>query len=134
MYYITCGLVSVLLDFAREHDPEPVSIGLTVMRADRFTDGTDSLAPDVPVFTHFYLPDAGRSVHAVFGVDLGTPRTQGRFISHPTGERDLSLTDDLHEVVFMAVPPWEEIVAFNRSGQRQSMTILNAHPPTESVQ
>lgn len=132
VHYITRGLVSVLLNFAREHDPESVSIGLTVMQAKQLTD-TDSLAPDTPVFTHFYLPDTGRSVNAVFGVDLSTPRTQGRFISHPVGKRDLSLTDDLHEIVFVAAPPWEEIIAFNRSGQRQSMTVLDAKPPTESV-
>jgi hypothetical protein len=131
--YITRGLVSVLLDFASEHDPESVSIGLMVMQAGRLTGVTDSITQDTPVFTHFYLPDAGQSVNAVFGVDLGTPRTQGRFVSHPTGDRDLSLTDDLHETVFVAVPPWEDIVAFDRSGQRQSMTVLDAEPPTESV-
>jgi hypothetical protein len=131
--YITRGLVSVLLDFASEHDPESVSIGLTVMQAERLTEVADSIAQDAPVFTHFYLPDAGQSVNAVFGVDLGTPRTQGRFVSHPTGDRGLSLTDDLHEIVFVAVPPWEDIVAFDRSGQRQSMTVLDAEPPTESV-
>jgi hypothetical protein len=131
--YITRGLVSVLLDFACEHDPGSISIGLTVTQAKRLTDSTDSLAPDTPVFTHFYLPDAGESVNAVFGVDLGTPRTQGRFVSHPTGERDLRLTDDLHEIVFVAVPPWEDLVAFDRSGKRQSITVLDAEPPTESV-
>lgn len=133
MPYITSGLVSVLLDFACENDPESVSIGLTVTRARELTDTADTLAPDIPVFTHFYLPDAGGSVNAVFGVDLGTPRTQGRFVSHPTGTRDLTLTDDLHEIVFVAVPPWEDLVAFDRKGQRQSLTVLDAEPPTESV-
>jgi hypothetical protein len=130
--YITRGLVSVLLDYACEHDPESISIGLTVTRARELTD-TDSLSPDAPVFTHFYLPDAGQSVNAVFGVDLSTPRTQGRFVSHPTGNPDLTLTDDLHEIVFVAVPPWDDLVAFDRSGRQQSMTVLDAEPPTESV-
>lgn len=131
--YITRGLVSVLLDFACEHEPDPITIGLTVTRARELTGDADSLASETPVFTHFYLPDAGESVHAVFGVDLGTPRTQGRFVSHPSGRRDLSLTDDLHEVVFVAIPPWRDIEAFDRSGQQLSVTILDAEPPTESV-
>ena len=131
--YITRGLVSVLLDFACEHDPESISIGLTVTQAKRLTGIADPLAPDTPVFTHFYLPDAGQSVNAVFGVDLGTPRTQGRFVSHPNGDCELSLTDDLHEIVFVAVPPWEDLVAFDRSGRRQAITVLDAEPPTESV-
>lgn len=133
MLYITRGLVSVLLDFACEHDPESISVGLTVTQAKKLIDVAVPLDPDTPVFTHFYLPDAGQSVNAVFGVDLGTPRTQGRFVSHPTGDRDLRLTDDLHEIVFVAVPPWDDIVAFDRSGRRQSMTVLDAEPPTESV-
>ncbi|MFC6962106.1 hypothetical protein [Halocatena marina] len=131
--YITRGLVSVLLDFARERDPDPISIGLTVTRAEELTGDADSLASDTPVFTHFYLPEAGQSVNAVFGVDLGTPRTQGRFISHPDGHRDLRRTDDLHEVVFVAIPPWSEITAFDRSGQQLSVTTLDAEPPVESV-
>lgn len=133
MLYITRGLVSVLLDYAHERDPESISIGLTVTKARALTDTADSLAPDAPVFTHFYLPNTGESVNAVFGVDLSTPRTQGRFVSHPNGNPDLTVTDDLHEIVFVAVPPWEDLVAFDRSGRRQSMTVLDAEPPIESV-
>lgn len=131
--YITRGLMSVLLDYARENDPDSVSIGLTVTRAEKLPGDAASIAPETPVFTHFYLPDAGQSVHAVFGVDLGTPRTQGRFISHPDGRRDLSLTDDLHEVVFVAIPPWRDVTAFDRSGNQLPMTVLDTEPPVESV-
>lgn len=130
--YITRGLVSVLLDFAREQEPEPVSIELTVTRAGLLTEAV-SLPDDTPVFTHFYHRNTGQSVNAVFGMDLGVPRSHGRFISHPDGQRELSLQDDLHEVVFLAVPPWNEITAFDRSGTALSVTVLDAEPPAESV-
>lgn len=132
MRYITRGLTSVLLDFARERDPEPVSIELTVTRAGMLT-GAESLPSDTPVFTHFYHPNTGQSVNTVFGMDLGKPRSDGRFVSHPDGRRELSLQDDLHEVVFLAVPPWGEITAFDRRGTTLPMTVLDAEPPTESV-
>jgi hypothetical protein len=96
--------------------------------------GTD-LDPETPVFTHFYMPDSGGSVSAVFGVDLGTPvgQTQGRFVSHPQGDLRLSKRDDLHEVVFVGVPPWDEssLAAFDRSGREQSLTVLDVEPPEE---
>ncbi|RRJ29848.1 hypothetical protein [Halocatena pleomorpha] len=132
MRYITRGLVSVLLDFAHEQDPEQVSIGLTVTRAGTLT-GAESLSTDTPVFTHFYHPNTGESVTAVFGMDLGMPRSHGRFVSHPDGSHELSLEDDLHEVVFVAVPPWHEITAFDRSGSPLPVTVLDAEPPTESI-
>lgn len=132
MIYITRGLVSVLLNFAREREPESVSIELTVTRAGKLT-GADSLSPDTPVFTHFYHPTTGQSVSSVFGMDLGLPRSDGRFISHPTGRRDLSVRDDFHEVVFLAVPPWNELTAFDRSATSLPLTVVDAEPPEESV-
>lgn len=132
MRYITRGLRSVLLDFAREREPEPVSIELTVTRAGTLR-GAESLSTDTPVFTHFYHPGTGQSVNAVFGMDLGKPRSDGRFVSHPEGRRELSTQDDLHEVVFLAVPPWNEITAFDRSGTTLPVTVLDAEPPAESV-
>ncbi|UPM43224.1 hypothetical protein [Halocatena salina] len=132
MRYITRGLASVLLDFAREQDPEQVSIDLTVTRAGILT-GAESLSAETPVFTHFYHPSTGESVTAVFGMDLGMPRSQGRFVSHPDGGRELSLEDDLHEVVFLAIPPWNEITAFDRSGSSLPVTVIDAEPPTESI-
>jgi hypothetical protein len=87
------------------------------------------------VFTHFYLPSAGSSVNAVFGVDLGTPvaQTAGRFVSHPQGRLDVSKRDDLHAVVFVAVPPWDDdsVAAFDRHGARQDLSILDVEPPAE---
>lgn len=136
--YITRGLATTLLRFARERDPDSVTIALSVTPAGDL-DGAGAAVDDgTPVFTHFYLPNAGESVGAVFGMDLGTPvgQTQGRFVSHPTGELSVSETDDLHEVVFVAIPPWDEesLAAFDRSGRRQDLELLDAEPPEESVQ
>ncbi|MFD1588581.1 hypothetical protein ACFR9U_16505 [Halorientalis brevis] len=135
MVHITRGLAETLLRFARERDPESVTISLSVRTAAEL-DGTD-LDDDTPVFTHFYLPNAGKSVNAVFGVDLGTPagQIQGRFVSHPTGDLSVSKRDDLAEVVFVAVPPWERasLAAFDRKGRRKELTVVDAEPPEESV-
>lgn len=135
MIYITRGLAETVLRFARERDPESVTIQLSVTQAKELED--TSLPDEMPVFTHFYLPGAGGSVTAVFGMDLGTPagQTQGRFVSHPSGELGISKRDDLHEVVFVAVPPWndESLAAFNRSGHEQELTILDVEPPEETV-
>lgn len=133
--YITRGLAETLVRLASERDPESVTIPVAVTKAGALTGTTP--ADEVPVFTHFYLPEAGGSVNAVFGVDLGTPvrQTQGRFVSHPQGELSISETDDLHEVIFVAVPPWEleTLAAFDRSGRRKELEILDAEPPEESV-
>ena len=135
MVNITRGLAETLLRFGRERDPESVTIALSVRPAAEL-DGAD-LDEETPVFTHFYLPNAGRSVNAVFGMDLGTPtgQIQGRFVSHPAGELSISETDDLAEVVFVAVPPWDRssLAAFDRSGRRQDLTLIDAEPPEESV-
>jgi len=131
--YITEGLTEALLDFARDRDPGSVTMGLSVTPAGEL-DPPVGAPSEAPVFTHFYMP-AEDSVSAVFGVDLGTPRTQGRFVSHPDGTPELSRTDDLHEVVFVATPPWtvESVRAYDRSGKRVSATLLDAAPPVESV-
>ncbi|MFB6088035.1 MAG: hypothetical protein ABEJ85_05890 [Haloarculaceae archaeon] len=133
MVYATEGLVETLLRLAREREPESVTISLSVTPADEIAEA--DLPPETPVFTHFYLPAAGGSVNAVFGMDLGTPvgQTQGRFVSHPMGELSVSETDDLHEMMFVAVPPWdrESLAAFDRSGNRQPLTVLEVEPPEE---
>ncbi len=135
MVYATRSLVDVLLEQARERDPASLTIKLGVTPAAEF-DGVD-LPPDTPVFTHFYLPDAGQSVSAVFGVDLGTPsgRTPGLFLSHPDGVREIKRTDDLREVVLIAVPPWtvENVVAVGRDGDRLELELLDVEPPEESL-
>jgi hypothetical protein len=134
VYYLTRGLKQTLLRLAREAEPDSTTISLSVTRAGDFETET-GLAPETPVFTHFYMPDAGGSVNAVFGVDLGTPvgQTEGRFVSHPSGELGVSRLDDLHEVVFVAVPPWEEdsFAAFDRRGARKEVTVIDAEPPAE---
>lgn len=157
MVCITRGLAEVLLSLASEADPESVTASLAVSPAGDLTaadapeataagasvsealdapEGAD-LTPETPVFTDFYLPDTAKSVTAVFGVDLATPpgQTQGRFVSHPMGRLELDRTDDLHEAVFVAVPPWDidSLAAFDRSGRRRSLYVLDAHPPEATL-
>ena len=126
--------MDALLQFAEEREPEEVTITLATTTASEL-EGCD-LDPDTPVFTHFYLPSAAGSVQAVFGVDLGTPPgTQGRFVSHPNGQFGVSRTDDLKEVVVVAVPPWDRssVGAFGRDGGRLSLEFVDADPPQESL-
>jgi hypothetical protein len=133
--YATRGLVETLLRMARERDPESTTISLAVTEAADIPDA--DLDPETPIFTHFYMPSAGSSVNAVFGVDLGTPvgQTQGRFVSHPRGDLRLTKRDDFHEVIFIAVPPWDDdsIAAFDRSAEEQELTILDVEPPEEQT-
>jgi hypothetical protein len=133
--HVTDGLVETLLRLAREADPDPRTISLAVTPASEFEDL--DLPGETPVFTTFYMPEAGGSVNAVFGVDLGTPagQTQGRFVSHPDGRLEVTRRDDLHEVVFVAVPPWdrESIAAFDRMGERRELSVLDAEPPEERL-
>lgn len=134
MVYATRGLVVALLEYAREHDPESVTINISTTRAADIPDA--DMPPETPVFTHFDLPGAGRSVSAVFGVDLGTPPgAAGRFVSHPDGFLGVSQTDDLHEVLVVAVPPWDEsaVGAFGRDGSPVSLELLDVAPPEESM-
>lgn len=164
MVYVTRGLARVLLDLAGEADPESVTASLAVTPAGDLVagdgarpfldevseasapsgpvsgrgagDDREPLGSDTPVFTDFYLPEAGEAVSAVFGVDLSTPpgQTQGRFVSHPMGRLELDRTDDLHEAVFVAVPPWDldALAAFDRSGRRRPLEVLDARPPESS--
>ena len=135
MVYVTRGLVETLLRMAREAEPDDVTISLAVTKAEELPDA--GLDPETPVFTDFYLPSAGSSVNAVFGMDLGTPagQTQGRFVSHPDGYMGVSKLDDLHEVIFVAIPPWdtESFGAFDRSGRTVEVEILDIEPPEESL-
>lgn len=135
MVYVTRGLVETLLRLSREAEPDDVTISLAVTPAGEIPE--TELDPETPVFTDFYLPSAGGSVNAVFGMDLGTPagQTQGRFVSHPGGYMGISKVDDLHEVIFVAVPPWDTdcFGAFDRAGRRKDVTILDVEPPEESL-
>lgn len=134
MIYATSGLVEVLLELAREAEPESVTADLSVTRAGEF--GSDlGMDPETPVLTHFYMPEAGQSVSAVFGMNMGTPpgQTQGRFVSHPTGELKVRREDDLHGIVLVAVPPWEpgSVRAFARDGTGRELALLDVEPPEE---
>ena len=133
MVYATRGLLESLVGTASDAAPDEVSIPVAVTPADELPE--TSLPPGTPVFTHFYMPEAGGSVNFVFGVDLGTPvgQTQGRFVSHPDGELRVRQTDDFKELVFVAVPPWESrsVAVFDRRGREQSLELLDVGPPEE---
>ncbi|KTG10440.1 hypothetical protein AUR64_12820 [Haloprofundus marisrubri] len=135
MVYVTRGLVDVLLDLAEDAEPERTNVVLSTTPAGEFDADLD-IGAETPVLTHFYLPDAGRAVNAIFGVDLATPAGRGRarFVSHPQGKLEVTKRDDLAGVVLVAIPPWEDrsLAAFDRAGTRLELTILDAEPPQES--
>lgn len=134
--YITRPLLETLLRRAQRSDPDQLSVGLGVTPAGDLVGG-DRLPEGVPVFTHLYFPERSNSVSFVFGVDLQTPpgRTQGRFVAHPLSDCQLTKRDDLHEVVLVAVPPWDEtsVAAFDRRGRRHPLSVVDAVPPEESL-
>lgn len=136
MVAITTGLRETLLGMAREAEPDDATVPVAVSQAGEID--ADEVPADTPVFTHFYMPEAGRSVGAVFGVDLGTPAgsTQGVFVSHPQGPFAVTKEDDLREVVFVAVPPWDagDFGAFDRRGQTLALDVLDAEPPEEFLE
>ncbi|MFC6825515.1 hypothetical protein [Halopelagius fulvigenes] len=136
MVHITRGLLDVLLDMAEESEPERMSVVLTATPAGDFERDV-GLDPETPVLTTFYLPDAGSSVNAVFGLDLGTPAGRGRarFVSHPQGPPRPTREDDFAAAVIVAVPPWEDesVKAFDRSGRGFGLDVVDAHPPNESL-
>lgn len=147
---VTAGLLDALLELAASREPDSVSALVAVTPAGELDavagDGgsargevrdasvsATALDAAAPVFTDVYLPSESRSVDAVFGMDVSVPhgQAQGRFVSHPLGELSVSSTDDLHEVVVVAVPPWtrEDVAAFDRSGRRLGLTVVAAAPP-----
>lgn len=134
--HVTRGLVDGLLDMAAEREPAPFEADLGLTPAGEFESDL-GIPAESPVFTHFYLPDAGASVSAVFGFDLGTGpgQTQGRFLSHPTGQLEVRSTDDLHSVMLIAIPPWDRgsIKAFDQAGNQLPLTVLDVVPPDTDV-
>ncbi|WP_435154047.1 hypothetical protein [Haladaptatus sp. DFWS20] len=134
MVFVTRGLRDALLELASKAEPEKVTVSIAVTSAGELR-GENSLPPETPVFTHFYPPNTGGSVSAVFGMDLSIPagQTQGRFISHPQGRLEVARTDELHEVLLVAVPPWttDTIAAFDRAGRKQELAVIDAEPPAE---
>ena len=136
MIYITRDLLTVLLDHAAEQSPAATNLQLSTTPASAFEDDL-GLPPKTPVITHFTLAEVGRSVNAVFGVDLGTPAGRGRarFLSHPDGFLGVSETDDLAAVMVVTVPPYDDdhVAAFDRSGEGIELVVLDASPPEESI-
>ena len=128
MVYITHGLLTALLEVAADRDPESVTVALAVTPAAELD---VDLPAEASVFTDMYLPGTGGSVAAVFGMDLSTPGAAGRFVSHPDGTLTLTKEDDLHEVVFVAVPPYDHscVAAFDRSGREVRYETVDAEPP-----
>lgn len=133
MIYLTEGLVETLLGFASEKDPDSTTVPLGVTDTEELP-GIE-LDHDGPVFTHFYMQNDDDAVNAVFGVNLGIPagQTPGVFVSHPRGELSVSKRDDLREVIFVAIPPWdsESFRAFDRAGNRVEFEVLDIEPPEE---
>ena len=134
--HVTRGLVEVLLDMAEDAEPTAMNLVLAPTPAGDFE--TDlGIDPETPVLTHFYMAEAGGSVNAIFGIDLGTPAGRGRarFITHPQGPFELTERDDLAAVVLLAVPPWEEstFAAFDRAGRKLDLVVLDAEPPEEEL-
>jgi hypothetical protein len=129
---VTRGLVEYLLDWAGSSEPERLSAVLGSTPAREF-EADLGLGADAPVLTHLYLPEAGGSVNAVFGMDLGTPAGRGRarFVTHPRGPLGVTRRDDLAAVVLVAVPPWDErsLAAFDRAGRRLDLRVIDAEPP-----
>lgn len=135
--YVTSALLDVLLDMSERTEPDTLSVVLSPTRAGAF-DADIDLDADTPVLTHFYLPDAGRSVTAVFGLDLSTPAGRGRarFHAHPQGPREPTKRDDFAAAVIVAVPPWDRsaVRAYDRSGAQLVLEEVDADPPEETLE
>jgi hypothetical protein len=131
--YITRGLLTALLDLGADRDPSSVTVSLAVTAAGELD---ADLPAEASVFTDMYLPDTGESVTAVFGMDLSTPGSAGRFVTHPEGPLALTKRDDLHEVVFVAVPPYDDdcVGAFDRSGEQLPIDVLDVAPPHGTIE
>jgi hypothetical protein len=132
--YATRGLVEMLLERAVDAEPSRVNLVLDTTAAGEFDDAL-ALDTATPILSHVYFPAAGQAVSDVFGVDLGTPAGRGRarFLTHPQGPAELTRRDDLAGVVLLAVPPWEDLLAFDRRGRRLELTVVDADPPVESL-
>jgi len=122
----------VLCELAADADPDSISVRLAATRAGdlRPTAGALAVDAETPVLSEFYFPDAGESLSGVFGMDLAAPtgQTAGRFVSHPAGDPTVSVTDDLHATVLVAVPPWnaDEVRAYDRDDERLDLVLVDA--------
>jgi len=135
--YATRGLLTVLCEFASDAEPDTVTASLATTAARDLDGDVADADPDTPVFTDFYMPASGESITAVFGMDLSTPsaQTQGRYVSHPKGNPELTVEDDLHAVVFVGVPPWtpENVAVYDRRSTPQELVVVDAEPPEQEI-
>ncbi|ESP89024.1 hypothetical protein [Candidatus Halobonum tyrrellensis] len=135
MVLVTRDLLSVLLERADAQDPEPANVRLDATPAGELSGDVDGVDPDAPVLTHFYFPEAGGSVAAVFGMDLGAPASRARFVSHPDGNPKLTKADDLAAAVIVVTPPYraDDVRAYDRHGRGLDLRVLDAVPPEERI-
>ncbi|MGM0397837.1 MAG: hypothetical protein ACQEQY_02480 [Halobacteriota archaeon] len=137
--YVTAPLLDALLELARDRDPDPVSVPLSTRDSGDLepNEGAgiplEDVPPSTPIFAEFSFPGAGGAVNRVFGVDLGQPArsAQGRFVSHPDADPDLSSSDDLGPRVLVAIPPWEsdDVRVYDRRGRRLPLRRVAAGAP-----
>jgi hypothetical protein len=129
--YATRGLVDALLELAADRDPESLSVALAATPAGDWA----PLDPETGILTDFYLPSTGGSVSAVFGMDLGTPKAAGRFLTHPDGDPLLRQTDDFHNVIVVAVPPYDRdsVYVYDRGGRERPLELIDAEPPERTI-
>lgn len=131
---VTTDLLEALCELSADRDPDSVAVPLAATPA---SDLDVDIADGFPVFTHFYHPSTGRSVRAVFGVDLGIPArtTPGIFLSHPDGRRAVTRADELREVVLVSTPPWKptDVAAFDRQGRRRPLHRFDITVPEDPL-
>lgn len=137
--YVSAPLLAALLELARDRDPDSVTVPLSTRAPGDLEpnegDGIplEDVPSSTPIFAEFSFPGAGEAVNRVFGVNLGQPArsAQGRFISHPDADPDLSSRDDLAPRVFVAIPAWEtdDVRVYDRRGRRLSLQRVAASAP-----
>lgn len=124
--FIIEDLLDTLLDLASRSDPRKISIGLASENSKNLD--LKNIPSNIEVFYDFYYP-SGKSIKEVFGMDISTPpsSTQARFISHPSGYTKIMKEDELHRIIFIAVPPWtkESIKVYNRNGEEYNLEIID---------
>ncbi len=134
MIFISSGLLDGLLSLAAMNEDTSLSVPLIATPVSELD--VSEVPDEAVVFTDFYLPDSAASVSSVFGVDLGTPtvRTDGRFISHPDHYLGISVTDDFHQIMIIAVPPWnqESVGAFTRDNKQVELSVIDVEFSAES--
>ncbi len=153
--HVTAPLLSVLLEIAADAEPDPANVHLIATPAgdldplsesapdsEPLREGSNTkrrpladLDPSTPVYSDFYFPEVGNSLHFVFGVDLGTPagQSRGRFLSHPDGNPDVTMRDDLAATMLVAVPPWKpaNVAAYDRDSTDRDLVIVDGKTPEQ---